>query len=267
MLKRPVLFLILFFLACSHNPYRASNRVYKKEAKNLGKMIRQEPANYLPGENTNWIGTVNFDLRRPNYVIIHHTAQNGCPATLHSFTIRQSQVSAHYVICKDGTVYHMLNDYLRAWQAGLSKWGNNTDINSSSIGIELDNNGYESFSDPQISSLLVLLDTLKLKYKIPQENFIGHGDIAPGRKVDPNWRFPWKLLADHGFGNWYGDTCGVVVPPGFSDYQALRLIGYNMKDSIAAVTAFRRHWLQDSSYHALDSASQKILYMLSQKYQ
>lgn len=267
MLKRPVFFLSLLFIACSHDPYRASNRLYKKETKNLGKKIREEPANYFPGENTNWIGTVNFDLRKPNYVIIHHTAQNGCPATLHTFTIRKSQVSAHYVICKDGTVYHMLNDYLRAWQAGLSKWGNNTDINSSSIGIELDNNGFESFTDPQINSLLVLLDTLKIKYKIPQENFIGHGDIAPGRKVDPNWRFPWKLLADNGFGNWYGDTSCVVVPPGFNDYQALRLIGYNMKDSIAAVTAFRRHWLQDSVYHAFDSASEKILYNLSQTYQ
>ncbi len=98
---------------------------------------------------------MNFDLRKPNFVIIHHTAQNGCPETLHTFTIKQSQVSAHYVICKDGTVHHMLNDYLRAWQAGLSKWGNNSDINSSSIGIELDNNGFEYFTDPQIASLLI----------------------------------------------------------------------------------------------------------------
>ena len=161
----------------------------------------------------------------------------------------------------------MLNDYLRAWQAGLSKWGNNSDINSSSIGIELDNNGFEIFADSQINSLLRLLDTLKIKYKIPQENFIGHGDIAPGRKVDPNWRFPWKLLAEHGFGNWYGDTSQIVVPSGFNDFQALRIIGYNIKDSMAAVTAFRRHWLQDSVYQPYDSASEKILFDLSRKYQ
>jgi N-acetylmuramoyl-L-alanine amidase len=161
----------------------------------------------------------------------------------------------------------MLNDYLRAWQAGLSKWGNNSDINSSSIGIELDNNGYESFTIPQMNSLLTLLDTLKTKYKIPQENFIGHGDIAPGRKVDPNWRFPWKLLADCGFGDWYGDTTKVVVPVGFNNYQALRIIGFNIRDTIAAVTSFRRHWLQDSAYKPFDSASEKILYNLSLKYQ
>jgi N-acetylmuramoyl-L-alanine amidase len=267
MLKRVLFFLTMLCLACSPHPYRKSNKRYKQETENLGKTIRQEPADYFPQQDSPWIGAVNFDLRKPNFVIIHHTAQNSCPETLHTFTIQQSQVSAHYVICKDGTVHHMLNDYLRAWQAGLSKWGNNTDINSSSIGIELDNNGFEPFADPQISSLLILLDTLKAKYKIPQENFIGHGDIAPGRKVDPNWRFPWKTLADHGFGIWWSDTSLVVVPPGFNDYQALRVIGYNIKDSQAAVSAFRRHWLQDSVYKPFDSLTEKVLYDLSRRYQ
>src|SRR5450432_54172 len=265
--KQAMVFITLIFLGCNHDPYKTSNKVYKKETKELSKSIRTEPANYFIDQNNAWVGTVNFDLRKPNFVIIHHTAQNGCPETLHTFTIHQSQVSAHYLICKDGMVYHMLNDYLRAWQAGLSKWGNNSNINSSSIGIELDNNGFEFFSDPQINSLLALLDTLKIKYKIPQENFIGHGDIAPGRKVDPNWRFPWKLLSDHGFGVWYGDTSHIIIPPGFNDLQALRIIGYNIRDSFAAVTSFRRHWMQDSVYHPFDSASEKILYDLSIRYQ
>jgi N-acetylmuramoyl-L-alanine amidase len=259
-------FLSLLCVACNPSPYRASNRRYKQETKKLGETIRQQPADYFASQDSPWIGTVNFDLRKPNFVIIHHTAQNSCPETLHTFTIQKSQVSAHYVICKDGTIHHMLNDYLRAWQAGLSKWGNNTDINSSSIGIELDNNGFESFTDPQNNSLLILLDTLKSKYRIPQENFIGHGDIAPGRKVDPNWRFPWKTLADRGFGIWWGDTSQVLVPPGFNDYQALRIIGYNIKDSMAAVSAFRRHWLQDSVYKPFDSLTEKILYDLSNRY-
>ena len=265
--KRSLFFIYLLVIGCSHNAYRASNGLYKKETKKFGTAIRQEPANYFPAQDSPWIGAVNFDLRKPNFVIIHHTAQNGCPATLHSFTIQQSQVSAHYVICKDGTVHHMVNDYLRAWQAGVSKWGNSSDINSSSIGIELDNNGFEIFTDPQINSLLILLDTLKTKYKIPQENFIGHGDIAPGRKVDPNWRFPWKTLAEHGFGDWYDDTTNLVVPPGFNEYQALRIIGYNIKDTTTAITAFRRHWMQDSVYKPFDSSSVKILYSVFQKYQ
>src|ERR1700676_3729762 len=134
MMKRSFVFLSVLFLSCSHDPYRASNKLYKKETKNLSIIIREEPPNYFTEQNTPWVGAVNFDLRKPNFVIIHHTAQNGCPETLHTFTIKQSQVSAHYVICKDGIVHHMLNDYLRAWQAGVSKWGKNSDINSSSIG-------------------------------------------------------------------------------------------------------------------------------------
>ncbi|MEJ0081094.1 MAG: N-acetylmuramoyl-L-alanine amidase [Puia sp.] len=142
-----------FSLAAATIHTRRRTRVYKKETKDLSNTIREAPADYFTSQNAEWVGTVNFDLRKPNFVIIHHTAQNGCTETLHTFTIKQSQVSAHYVICKDGTVHHMLNDYLRAWQAGLSKWGNNSDINSSSIGIELDNNGFEYFTDPQIASL------------------------------------------------------------------------------------------------------------------
>src|SRR3984885_15649807 len=211
-------FLLIFILlatnACNRSPYKESNKSYKQQAKKYAKIISAYPLSDSALSGKSWIGTVNFNLRKPNFVILHYTAQNSCEQTLHTFTIKQSQVSAHYVICKDGTVHHMLNDYLRAWQAGLSKWGNNSDINSSSIGIELDNNGFEYFTDPQIASLLTLLDTLKTKYKIPQENFIGHGDIAPGRKVDPNWRFPWKILSDHGFGNWYGDTSYLRVPAG-----------------------------------------------------
>jgi N-acetylmuramoyl-L-alanine amidase len=199
-------------------------------------------------------------------VIIHHTAQNSCPQTLQTFTKTGTQVSAHYVICRDGTVNHLLNDYLRAWQAGLSKWGNITDINSVSIGIELDNNGFEPFSDLQINSLLHLLATLKTTYNIPASNFIGHGDIAPTRKNDPSALFPWKELADRGFGLWYGDTTGVSVPDGFNSLAALRLIGYNVKDSSAAALAFKRHFEQDT-IRSWSVPEEKILYTLYGKYE
>jgi N-acetylmuramoyl-L-alanine amidase len=260
------LFLIVLLLGCA-NPYHASNRIYKKQVKRFTRELRERPPDYFAGQTKDWAGTVNFDMRKPDFIIIHHTAQDGCPETLHTFTVKHSKVSAHYVICRDGTVHHMLNDYFRAWQAGLSKWGHNTDINSCSIGIELDNNGFEDFTAPQINSLLLLLDTLKTKYRIPQENIIGHGDIAPGRKVDPNWRFPWQLLAEHGFGEWYDDTTCVVVPQNFNPYQALRNIGYNLRDTLAVVNAFRRHWMQDTVYRPMDSISDKILYNLAQKYQ
>ncbi len=264
--KTTVFILLIFFYCCTPKPYSESNKAYKKQVKDLSVQLKEVPPDYGLNTDSPWIGTTNFDLRKPNFVIIHHTAQNSCPQTLHTFTIVQSKVSAHYVICKDGTVHHMLNDYLRAWQAGVSKWGNNTDINSSSIGIELDNDGFESFTVPQMSSLLLLLDTLKKRYNIPTANFIGHGDIAPGRKVDPNWRFPWKLLADHGFGNWYDDTTNVTVPLNFDRLLALRIIGYDLKDTTAVIASFKRHWLQDTADNLLTVPDTKVLYEVSKKY-
>jgi N-acetylmuramoyl-L-alanine amidase len=159
----------------------------------------------------------------------------------------------------------MLNDYLRAWHGGVSKWGSLTDINSASIGIELDNNGFESFTEPQMTSLMVLLDTLKKRHGIPTANFIGHADIAPTRKNDPNVFFPWKQLADRGFGVWYADTTGILVPENFNSVYALRIVGYDTKDTIAAMRAFKRHFVQDST-RGFNDADRKILYSLMKKF-
>jgi len=255
-----------FIFSCSHSPYYRTNKIYKKEAKEFAKIIGQQPTPFtIDGVAPPvWIGTTNFGMRKPSYVIIHHTAQNSCDQTYKTFTLPRTQVSAHYVICKEGTVQHMLNDYLRAWHAGIGRWGNLTDINSASIGIEIDNNGFEPFTEPQITSLLQLLDTLKHKYVIPPANFIGHADIAPTRKNDPNIYFPWKILAQHGFGLWYDDTTNIVVPPDFSNINALRMIGYDVKDTTAAVAAFKRHFLQDTTALITDP-EKKILYNLMNK--
>ncbi|MEP6514018.1 MAG: N-acetylmuramoyl-L-alanine amidase [Parafilimonas sp.] len=257
---------VLAICGCAHNPYATSNKLYKQQAKAYAKTINQYPLIDSGNNAPYFIGTTNFNLRKPNFVIIHHTAQNSCGQTLKTFTTQASQVSAHYVICKDGAVHHLLNDYLRAWHAGVSKWGNDADINSSSIGIELDNNGFESFTDAQINSLLRLLDALKKTYNIPTTNFVGHGDVAPKRKVDPNYLFPWKLLADKGFGYWYSDTTNIMLPSNFDHLQALRIIGYDMKDTTASIVAFKRHWLQDTTC-CLDSTQYKVLYEVMKRYQ
>lgn len=258
--------LLVVFIACNRNPYRVTNKIYKKQVKAYAKELRQQPVQHITSPSF-WAGTTNFNLRKPNLVIIHHTAQTSCDQTLKTFTLPQTQVSAHYVICKDGTVHHMLNDYLRAWHGGVARWGNINDVNSCSIGIELDNNGTEPFTEPQIGSLLVLLDTLKVKYNIPVANFIGHADIAPTRKVDPNVTFPWKRLADSSFGLWYDDTTNIIVPDYFNNLQALRIIGYDVRDSSAAITAFKRKYEQQDSSKILTDADRKVLYMLYQKYQ
>jgi N-acetylmuramoyl-L-alanine amidase len=264
-MRLPIVFLLFLLIiagACSTNKYAATNKIYKRQVKAFAKEIKKYP---LDGTRGTWVGTTNFGLRKPAFVIIHHTAQNSCDQTLQTFTLARTQVSAHYLICKDGTVHHMLNDYLRAWHAGLGSWGNDKDINSSSIGIELDNNGFDSFPDVQINSLLTLLDTLKSRYRIPSANFIGHADIAPTRKNDPNVHFPWKLLSQNGYGLWYGDTSQVTISANFNDLQALRIIGYSVKDSLAAIVAFKRHFEMQDSSAIITNNEKKILFDLMKK--
>lgn len=272
-MKRSIAYFLLgsaMLLSCTRKLYSKENISYKTKVEAFADTIKRPPAK-LPTETVTeaepWLGTTNFNLRKPNLVIIHHTAQNSCDQTFNTFRVERTQVSAHYVICRDGVVQHMLNDYLRAWHAGNSTWGNITDVNSESIGIELDNNGNEPFSDSQINSLINVLTIIKKKYNIPTANFIGHSDIAPGRKVDPSYYFPWKKLADAGFGYWYGDTTNVQVPADFDPKIALRIIGYSVSNLPATYTAFRLHFeKQPTPVTSLTMEDKKILYTLYTKY-
>jgi N-acetylmuramoyl-L-alanine amidase len=260
------LFVVYMLFGCGGNPYKAGNKIYRQQAKAFAKELRKQPIADSLQPPAYWAGTTNFSMRKPNFVIIHHTAQDACEKTITTFTTIKTQVSAHYVICKDGTVHHMLNDYLRAWHAGAGKWGNSTDINSNSIGIEIDNNGTERFTEAQILSLLRLLDKLKRDYNIPAANFIGHADIAPGRKVDPNRSFPWLRLASGGYGLWYDTVAAAPLPVNFNALQALRIIGYNINDTASAIYSFKLHFVQTDSSKVLTDADKKILFDLERKY-
>ena len=259
------------FTSCSpKGPYAITNKVYKKEADSVfSVMQREQPVTLADSAGaaipSSWVGTVNLNARKPNYVIIHFTAQDSAAQTLKTFTVTSTQVSAHYVIGRDGHVYHMLNDYLRAWQAGVSRWGSITDMNSCSIGIELDNNGNEPFAPAQINSLLALLAQLKKAYNIPTSNFIGHQDIAPVRKPDPGPYFPWQKLAQHGFGYWSDDVLE-LAPDGFDPNTALRLMGYDTRNFSAAVVAFKRHFVQSDYTPKLTQLDLNVLYNVYRKY-
>jgi len=275
----------LMLSACSTNRYAKTNRIYKQQLKALTEQMQQPLPYATPrlvtaydtsgiaivsadprtADNAHWVGAIHFNLRKPNYVIIHHTAQDSLEQTLHTFTVPHAQVSSHYVIGRNGEVYQMLNDYVRGWHAGAGKWGSVTDLNSVSLGIELDNNGNEPFSEAQIYSLLNVLDTLKKKYNIPTANFIGHSDIAPSRKVDPSSLFPWKRLAENGFGYWPGDS--LAIPPAhFNPMDALRIIGYDTSNPEAAIQAFKLHYIQHDVNGVLTEDDTCILYDLYLKY-
>ncbi len=280
-LATPLVLLVLSatIASCVKNPYAATNRFYKQQARDFTRSLQTMPAapDSVPAGRYS-VGTTNFNLRKPNYVIIHHTAQHSVDETLKTFTLPRSQVSAHYVIGRDGQTYHMLNDYLRAWHGGVARWGNVTDVNSCSIGIELDNDGTEPFAEAQITSLLRVLSSLKRAYNIPAANFIGHGDIAPTRKNDPSALFPWPKLAERGFGLWYDaavltDTTAAPfaldslggVGPGITPREALRIIGYDTRDLPAAVSAFKRHFASAESGTELTEQDRRILFNLYRK--
>lgn len=297
----------ILICSCASNPYSKTNKFYKKRAKDLSQDLTEfTPDKGKQTDSLNYgkypVGTTNFNLRKPNYVVIHHTAQDSVQQTLKTFTLPRTQVSAHYVISRDGEIYQMLNDYFRGWHGGAGMWGNNSDLNSSSIGIELDNNGYEEFSEPQIQSLLAVLDQLKEKFNIPAKNFIGHSDIAPSRKVDPNANFPWQRLAEEGYGLWYDEEKVAnlqlaseffnafpsgfemqpdhntlpflnryifpqVIPADFDYAMALKIIGYDISDLPAAIKAFKLHFIQENYKKPyLNEKELKILYHLYQKY-
>jgi N-acetylmuramoyl-L-alanine amidase len=140
----------------------------------------------------------NFDQRRPNFVILHQTTNATVDKALATLTDPARKVSAHYLIGRDGKSLQLVDESARAWHAGESRWGGMSDLNSASIGIELDNTGDEPFAEPQITALLALLAELRERYRIPAANVLAHGDVAPTRKVDPAATFPgaaWRRPA------------------------------------------------------------------------
>ncbi len=216
------------------------------------------------GRATLWQPSPNFDQRRPNFVILHQTSNDTAARALSTLTDPKRRVSAHYLIGRDGAVIQLVDENARAWHAGESWWGGNTDLNSASIGIELDNTGDEAFVEPQITALLLLLDELRLRYRIPQANYLAHGDVAPARKVDPSRLFPWQLLAQHGFGLWC-DKPDAAAPAGFDAMLALQALGYDIKVPAAARGAFRRHFLARDADAELAPDEQALLHCLLQR--
>ena len=146
-------------------------------------------------------------LRKIKYVIIHYTGMQSEIESIKRLKNPKYKVSCHYLINRKGKIIQLVKDKNIAWHAGKSKWKKITDLNKDSIGIELVNKGhefgYQNFSPKQIKSLIRLCKNLKKKYFIKKENFLGHSDIAPLRKIDPGKKFPWKKLSKYNLGNWY----------------------------------------------------------------
>jgi N-acetylmuramoyl-L-alanine amidase len=226
----------------------------------------EQPFTVVPGVAAHQRASPNFDQRRPTYVVLHHTSDSGVDEALQTLTARASGVSSHYLISRDGNVFYLVDEARRAWHAGESYWAGQRDLNSVSIGIELDNNGWEPFAEPQIAALLVLLTDVKVRYKLLPSSFLGHGDIAPGRKVDPSALFPWKRLAEHGFGLWC-DPPYPLVPAGLDSGLLLQTFGYNVWNLDAAIAAFKRRFAAEDPAPEMTESNRAMLYCLVQQMQ
>lgn len=144
--------------------------------------------------------------RTINAIILHYTDMPTLEAALAILRNPAAEVSSHYVVDEDGSIYQLVPEARRAWHAGRSYWKGERDLNSVSVGIEIANGGRSGglppFPTAQITAVGALCREIMNRHAIPRHRVLGHSDIAPGRKIDPGPRFPWRDLAEIGVGVW-----------------------------------------------------------------
>lgn len=214
-----------------------------------------------------------FD-ERPNgakvkTLVIHCSAQS---AREMIEVLRKRELSAHYIIDFDGTVYQLVSEQKRAWHAGQSKWRKMDMLNRYSVGIELSSTtlGQSAYQPAQIKSLIKLSRQIIRHYQIPVTNVVAHSDIAPTRKPDPGIAFPWEYLAYKGVGAWY-DLADAAKVAENDVATLLKTIGYDTVDLPAASYAFCRHFAptavaeDNDVYHLVENVYPKN-FVLSKEY-
>jgi N-acetylmuramoyl-L-alanine amidase len=179
-------------------------------------------------------------------IVLHYTDMADVGDALDRLCDPRAQVSAHYVIGRDGTVWRLVEEERRAWHAGVAQWRDVTDVNSHSIGIELDNPGhscgYVDFAAAQIAALIALCADIVDRRAIPPEGLLAHSDVSPDRKQDPGHLFPWPTLAAAGLGLF---PAAPDLPARAEDLTpALRAIGYAVErfGETACIAAFQRRY-------------------------
>ena len=216
--------------------------------------------------------------REIKFVIIHYTGMQSEIESIKRLKNPKYKVSCHYLINRKGKIIQMVNDKNIAWHAGKSKWKKYINLNNNSIGIELVNKGhqfgYQNFSTKQINSLIKLCKKLKKEYLIKNENFLGHSDIAPLRKIDPGEKFPWKMLNYHNLGKWYIENkfkCN--FNPKQTEilfYKNLLKLGFRYfsikkrkSSDKKIIKSFQQHYLPDQITGKIDQKTFKISHFLT----
>jgi N-acetylmuramoyl-L-alanine amidase len=142
----------------------------------------------------------------PNLLILHYTGMTDAAKACDWLCDERSGVSSHYLVDEQGAIVQMVDEVNRAWHAGVSSWKDETDINSASIGIEIQNLGHlgglPDFPLQQMQAVAALCRDIVTRYKISPRNVLAHSDVAPGRKIDPGEKFDWAYLAKQNVGHW-----------------------------------------------------------------
>jgi N-acetylmuramoyl-L-alanine amidase len=204
-------------------------------------------------------------------LVIHYTEMKPVETALDRLTDEDAGVSAHYLITEEGEVIQLVSEAKRAWHAGASYWRGIKDVNSASIGIELDhpghdpaNGGYRGFAEAQFEALVPLVARIVKDYDIARSNVVGHSDVAPMRKIDPGELFPWERLSEYGL-------C-LPTPAKFQQADpfdndgafllALERFGYDITEGIKAIEAFERRWRPERIEGKPDAQLGAILWQL-----
>ncbi len=246
-----------------------------------------KPAGYAI--NNDYMPAVSQDFRQ-KFLILHYTALD-TPKSL--MVLSERNVSVHYVVndYDDNQIHALVSENKRAWHAGVSYWGGRTNLNDSSIGIEIVNMGnargdYQDFPEYQIKKVGALARDIVTRYQIDPTLVLGHADIAPQRKPDPGPKFPWqRLYEEYGVGAWYDEETKNFYLNQFPYSQVenidfiasfqkdlatygydIKALGYWDKPSKNVVIAFQKHFRPENYDGTLDAETWAILKALLKKY-
>ena len=220
---------------------------------------------------------------RPIWILLlHYTGMESASKACDWLCRKASQVSCHYLVDDQGDITQMVDETKRAWHAGVSSWLGEEDINSASIGVEIQNKGhtlgYHHFHEKQMQAVVALSKDIVTRNNIEARHVLAHSDVAPGRKVDPGEKFNWQNLNEHGVGHWVkpeGISGGSFLQEGDTGdpvlalQSLLKFYGYGLEASgtfdqrtRVVIEAFQRHFRQARVDGIADASTVATLHKL-----
>jgi len=235
------------------------------------------PHSKAPSPNIN-----ERNRKTPSILLLHYTGMISAAKALHWLTTPESELSCHYLVDEHGAITQMVDEKMRAWHAGAGSWHGEEDVNSRSIGIEIQNlghiNGYQDFPHQQMNAVASLCQDIIARNNITARNVLAHSDIAPTRKIDPGEKFDWKSLHEKGVGHWVAPeplSGGIFLQEGdqgdavFALQSLLKLYGYEIQlsgnfnsETRIVVEAFQRHFRPEKVDGVADQSTVATLHKL-----